>query len=62
VLVAGDQLGALGARQDRLGFRRLAGLARLDLDDLDRAKSQRPTRRGRALGVVTRQRSLGRRA
>jgi len=39
-------------RFQRLGLRRLARLARLNLDHLDRAESQRPTGRGGAFGIV----------
>ena len=41
---------------ERLGLGRLAGLAGLDLDHLDRAQAQRAAGGGRPLGIVARQR------
>ena len=60
MLVAGDQLRIDGAREDRLGLRRLARLAGFNFNDLDGREAKRPTRRGRTFCIVARQGRLGR--
>ena len=59
VLIAGDDVGAFQVGQQNLGLGGLAGLLRLDLDDLDGPQAQRPAGRGGAVGVVAGQRRLG---
>lgn len=60
VLVAGDDVGVLQMRQQDFGLGGLAGFPRLDLDDLDGPKPQRPSGGGGALGVVAAERRLRR--
>jgi hypothetical protein len=63
VLVTGDDLVAgLKDAEQRLGLGRLAGLARLDLQDLDGTQAQGPAGRAGAAGVVLGQGRLGRAA
>jgi hypothetical protein len=57
--VAGDQMRALGGLEDQFGLRRLAGFARFQIDQLERAKTEGPTGQGGALGIVGRQHGLG---
>lgn len=52
MLVARNDMGVLEMGENDLGLGRLAGLASLDLDNLDRAKTQRPARSGGPLGVI----------
>ena len=52
MLVAGNDVGVLEVGEQDLGLGGLAGLLRLDFDDLDGTQTQRPARSRRALGVV----------
>jgi hypothetical protein len=56
--VAGDQMRALGGRQQQFGLGRLAGLLRIEVDQLQRAETQRLAREGGAPGIVVRERGL----
>jgi hypothetical protein len=58
VLVAGNDVGVLQVGDEDLGLGRLARFAGLDLDNLDGAKTQRPTGSGGALGIVDGQTGL----
>jgi hypothetical protein len=66
VLVATDDvkrpLGVLEVLQQELALGGLAGLFAFQLDDLDRAETERPSRGGGALGVVAGEVGLGRAA
>ena len=61
MLVAGDQVDAFGdGREDGLALGFLAGLAGLDLDQLDGREAERPASGLRARDIVERQRALWR--
>jgi hypothetical protein len=60
VFVAGNQVGAVEARQQSLALGGLAGLAALDFEDFDRRQPERPSTRARPPAIVAGQRRFGR--